>query len=194
VTGVREALWDLMQAWQARVVSETGRLPCQEYDPQWPSPCQLGPPDAQGRILWQPVIRDEPADFTGLENALEEPVHPSIKEFYGSFWSDPFDVWAPEGRLSLLQVWNDSDFDRLVANLLGHVLTLRRARRPLTLFFACTDEDDYFLSVDNRGGDVWLETPGAPPIRQLAPSLRAFLLCLRSAPEGGEAGREKGAS
>jgi SecY interacting protein Syd len=176
---VKQALAGLLQAWLDRVMERTGSLPRQDYDPQWPSPCQVGEPDAQGMILWRPVERDPPADFSGLERALEVPIHPDLQAWYGCFWCDTFEVRAEEGGVSLLQVWNQDDFDRLLGNLIGHALAKRRSRDPLTLFFACTDQDDYFLSLENHSGRVLLERPGAPPVKQVADGLTEFLQRLR---------------
>ncbi len=169
-----------MEAWLARVRADTGGLPRQEYDPAWPSPCQVGPPDADGMIQWRPVARDLSADFSGLARALEAPVHPDFQAYYGSYWCDSFEVQAPDGGLTLLQVWNQADFERLIGNLLGHALAKQKARQPLTLFFACADEDDLFLSLENHSGRILLERPGHKPLRELAPDLAAFLGRLRA--------------
>jgi SecY interacting protein Syd len=149
-------------------------LPRQPYDPQWPSPCQVGAP-RDGSIAWRPVPRDTPPDWSGLEAALEQALHPDLAAFYGSFWSDCIPVRAQEGGATLIQVWNERDFERLVGNLLGHALQKRRRRDPLTLFVACTDEGDLVLSVDNASGRVVLEQPGQPPQREVAESLAALL-------------------
>jgi len=179
VSSVKQALAGLLQAWLERVQERTGSLPRQQFDPDWPSPCQVGDPDAEGMILWRPVERDPPADFSGLERALEVAIHPDLQAWYGSFWCDTFEVRAEEGGVALLQVWNQKDFERLIGNLIGHALAKRRSRDPLTLFFACTDQDDYFLSLDNLSGQVLLERPGASAVKPVADSLVAFLQRLR---------------
>ena len=120
------------------------------------------------------------ADFSGLARALEAPVHPDFQVYYGSYWRRSFEVQAPDGRLTLLQVWNQADFERLIGNLLGHALAKQKAREPLSLFFACADEDDLFLSLENQSGRILLERPGRAPLRELAPDLAAFLGCLRA--------------
>jgi len=179
VSPVKQALAALLEAWLARVQERTGGLPRQEFDADWPSPCQVGEPDAEGMILWRPVEREPPGDFSGLERALEVAIHPDLQAWYGSFWCDTFEVRAEEGGLALLQVWNQNDFERLIGNLIGHALAKRRSRDPLTWFFACTDEDDYFLTLENHSGRVLLERPGVPPIKQVADSLTELLQRLR---------------
>jgi SecY interacting protein Syd len=124
-------------------------------------------------------------DFAGLERALELPVHPDIKAYFGSFWSGGLEASAADGHVSLIMLWNPADADRLIENLIGHALAKRRARAPFTVFFACTEPDsDLFLSVDNASGAVVLEAPGAKPIRTVAASLTDFLRDLEPAPPG----------
>lgn len=153
----------------------SGSLPSQIYDPEWLSDCQIGEPDPNGMIFWRPLARDSVADFAGLERALEIEIHPDIKKFYASHWGSPIDVQAAEGGLTLIQIWNDDDFDRLVENILGHAMAKQRIKAPLTIFFACTDEDEHMLSVENDSGRVVLEAPGSLPIREISPTLAAFL-------------------
>ena len=150
-------------------------LPTQLHDPDWPSPCQIGEPDAQGMIRWEPRARDTQADFSGLEHALELELHSDIKTFYGSYWSGNIELSAEEGGLTLIQIWNEDDFDRLAENILGHAMAKQRINAPLTVFIACTDEGELMLSVENETGRVVLEEPGSPPIREVSPSLAEFL-------------------
>ncbi len=153
----------------------SGSLPIQEHDPAWPSECQVGEPDADGMIRWRPRERDAAADVSGLERALDVQIHPDIKSFYGSYWGSAMELEAAEGGVSLIQIWNDDDFDRLAENIIGHAMVKQRIHAPLTIFIACTDEDELMLSVDNETGCVVLEEPGSPPIREVSPSLVEFL-------------------
>ena len=164
-----------------------------EYDSQWASACEVGEPyrtnDSEDveLVRWRPVSRYDPNlglpnDFAGLENALETPIHEDFKAYYSSFWSGTLECTAPEGHVSLLQLWNLSDVDRLVENMIGHVLGQRRARAPLTLFIACTEADsDLILSVENATGAVLLERPGRKPLRTAASSITELLERLQPA-------------
>jgi len=154
----------------------------QPFDPDWRSPCEVGEPfpgkDGQ-RIQWQPTPRDpltSSADFEPLERALEVPVHPDIKAYYGAFWSGNLEAQAPDGHVSLILLWSPDDVARLTENLIGHALAGRRARAGLSIFFACTEPDsDLFLALNNTTGTVHLEQPGRKPIREISPSLAEFL-------------------
>ncbi len=150
------------------------------FDPQWRSPCEIGEPFmSEGgveAVAWRPLRRSFADDFAGLERALEVQIHDDIKAYYGRFWSGGLEATAQEGHVSLIQLWNPADAQRLVENLIGHALAKRRARAPLTIFCACTEpESELFLSIDNTTGEVVLEAPGAKPLRTVAPSLTVFL-------------------
>jgi SecY interacting protein Syd len=157
------------------------------YDPEWRSPCEVGDPylDARGkrRVAWRPMRRSRADDFAGLERALEMPVHPAVKAYYGRYWSGGLEAEAPDGHVSLLLLWNNQDADRLVENLIGHALAKRRARTPFSIFFACTEPDsELFLSIENDSGRVMLDAPGRKPLRVVADSLAEFLSSLTPAP------------
>lgn len=177
---VQASLQRVLSRWIDAVYEHTGALPSIEHDAEWPSPCIVDSgPDAnangRGRVHWRPCPRDSPADFSGVERALEEPLHADIRSFYGSFYSDPLPMRAADGPLTLLQVWSDRDFDRLLENVIGHATHQRRVQAPPTVFIATTDEDDLNLCVCNASGKVVLERPGVAPLREIAPSLEVFL-------------------
>lgn len=172
---VEQALSDLLDRWVALYRSTHGTLPRQPFELEWPSPCQRGQPDRSGYIEWLPVRRTTAPDFTGLERALERDIHPDIKQFVGTFYAEVIAGKTSEGGVQLVQIWNDADFDRLIENTLGHALAKFRNQQDLTLFFATTDEDEYFLSIDNDSGAVLLESPGLAPIREVARDIATFL-------------------
>jgi len=156
--------------------------PPEPFDPEWRSPCERGEPfrsdSGETLIAWRPVRQTEngPALLTGLERALELTLHHDAKTYYGRWWSASLDAVAPDGPVSLIQLWNPDDAERLVENLIGHALAKRRQRAPFTVFFATTGPDsDYFLSLDNATGEVLLEQPGLRPLRTVAPDLATFL-------------------
>lgn len=159
------------------------------FDPAWRSPCELGEPlirDDGGQVVrWRPRRRagGDPGDFEGLEGALEFPIHPDVKRYYGRYWSAGLEAEAPDGHVSLIFLWNAEDVGRLTENLIGHALAKRRARSGFSVFFACTEPDsELFLSVDNDTGAVLLETPGHRPVRRVADDLASFIGALDPAP------------
>ncbi|MBR9885554.1 MAG: SecY-interacting protein [Oceanospirillales bacterium] len=170
----------LLDAFVNRYIEENqaqaGELPCHTFDPDWPSPCIITEAPQPGqRAHWRPV-RQQPASdmFERLSEALEITLHPDIKTWYTRYWSDPIAARHPEGELTLLFCWNEEDMERLRGNLLGHIMAKDKQRQPVTLFFACTDGDE-FMTLDNSNGSIWLERPGRKPIKQLASTLSEFL-------------------
>lgn len=144
------------------------------FEQDWLSPCQIGEPDESGYIRWQPVLREELVDFSDVERALEIELHPDIKLYFSHYWSNNIDAQTQRGHLQLLQAWNQEDFERLLQNIIGHVLMKRKLKQKITVFFAVTDEDDFILSVDNDSGKVMLEQVGLEAQEVLANSLSEF--------------------
>ena len=137
-----------------------------EHDPEWPSPCEVLPPDSDGMVRWRPVPMDPPPDFAEIQ------LHTDIREFYGSLWGG-----HPGGRhsgesVSVRAAWNAEE----LADIRQFVAAQVAAGEPV--FVANSDSDCYF-GVDNATGAVWLCEPGYPPLRQVAPSLAAFLTEVR---------------
>lgn len=163
----------------------------EHFDPDWRSPCEASQPqgsDAGQIVRWTPVKRFQPGqepvnDFVGLANALECEIHPSVVDYYGRYWAGGLEAKAEEGHVSLILLWNPADVDRLVENLIGHALVRIKRRKPLTLFFACTEPDsDLLLSVRNSDGTVVVENPHGKIVREVDASLADLLDRLTPAP------------
>jgi SecY interacting protein Syd len=154
------------------------------FNEDWPSLCYDRQANTGDTVTWRPARQLSSNDmFARITDALEEEVHQDVIDFYSRHWSDPLPAHCVEGDLSLIQVWNEEDLERLRSNLIGHALSKRQQKRPLTFFIACPEPDDsYFISVDNFSGEVLLEIPGKPPIRKLADNLTDFINSLTPRP------------
>jgi SecY interacting protein Syd len=171
-----QALDRYMDRALAYQLEHAGRLPLLPYDARWDSECYANPAADGEPTPWRPVRQIDTSDlFDRIGQALEQRIHPDIVTFYSRYWSDPLPARHLSNKLSLLQLWNLEDGERLRSNLLGHALMKSRKKQPLTLFFACTEPEDMFISLNNSDGTVWLEAPGKKPLRQIANSLAAFL-------------------
>ena len=150
------------------------RLLSSPFDPEWRSECEVY--QSSDKTFWRPIVQSPRVDFSGLANAIEAPIHPDIVSYYGSYWSGTLEADSREGRVSLIQLWNPDDFERLITNLVGHALNKIRAKHPYTVFFATTEPDsELFLSIDNTSGVVMLEEPGKSPIREVESDIGTFL-------------------
>src|SRR5262245_4554075 len=133
-----------------------------EYDPEWQSPCVVLPPDGDNMVSWRPVPMESPPDFASI------PLRSEVRELYTSFWGRSVGG-RHSGEAVLLRVaWNADELQRIGQSVSAQVA----AGEPV--FVASTDSDWYF-AVDNATGKVFLCEPGRPPIREVAPSLAAFL-------------------
>lgn len=184
-----ENLVEILQRFSSQYISQYqqnhGHLPMIEQDNDWPSPCENGGVShsalSHGQTFWQPVNieQKEKIHFDNVESALELSLHPDIKTYFTTLYSESLDARCEEGELSLLFAWNENDFQRLQENLIGHVLMKQRLKQKETLFFAVTDEEDMIVSIDNESGTVWVERVGCEPHKKLAESLAQFISKLR---------------
>jgi|TARA_B110000977_G_C11090460_1_gene496634 SecY interacting protein Syd len=157
--------------------AESGLL-SSPFHADWRSPSELH--QALDLTYWKPIRQQAAVSFEGLSHALELEIHPDIVAYYTSYWSGTLEADSAEGRVSLIQLWNLEDFDRLIANLVGHAMAKQKSREAFTVFIANTDPDtEIFLSIDNSSGAVLLEEPGKPPLRQVETDIHTFLRRLK---------------
>lgn len=151
------------------------------FDEQWLSPCWLNEAEHAQLTQWKPVKQHQASSvFRRIEQALNLNIHPDVCSYYLSYWSEHMPARANQGDLTLLQVWNPEDLERLRGNLIGHALDKIRRKHPLTFFLATTHSDsDLIISLHNETGQVWLEAPGKKPHEKLADSLADFLSTLQ---------------
>ena len=84
---VKVALANILFLFHARMQAHGQN--CVEFDPEWRSPCEVGEPNEEGMVRWQPVEMQSPGNFDDVEAAIGVALHPDIKEFYSSYWSAP---------------------------------------------------------------------------------------------------------
>ncbi len=185
MTSTNKNLSQLLQQFANKYIEtyqgEHGHLPKIESDEQWISACEQEKLNEQ-EVYWQPVqIKDieqntnAPLTFTNVESALELTLHPDIKTYFTTMYSESLDAKCDEGQLSLLFAWNYDDFQRLQENIIGHILMKQKLKQPETVFFAVTDEEDIIISFDNASGEVWAERVGCKAHKKLSNSLAEFI-------------------
>ncbi|WP_017444877.1 SecY-interacting protein [Gayadomonas joobiniege] len=140
-----------------------------DIDPDWLSPCLID----LDKGTWQPVWRD--ADLSNIETALALTLNDTVKQFYTSCYAPSLDASFKEHQLTLLQVWNDEDFEILQENIIGHLMMKKRLKQTATIFIASTSDDNFLISVKNTSGEVVLEPVGKEPVVVLADSLPEFI-------------------
>ena len=174
-----EALEQLMGRWLAHFEQSGQGWPTLEYDKAWTSDCQLKDSLNDGFIGWSPVKNEQPGDFSNIEQALECELHQDVKDYYTGYWSADLEVEHEKGPMSLLQIFNQEDFDILQQNIIGYVMMKRLLKQRVTIFFAVTDQDDQMISLLNDSGEIWLEYVGQEPHLKLADTMAEFLSLLK---------------
>ena len=158
-----------------------GGLPHRPWDPEWPSPCELGEP-WNGEVYWQPVQRDVPGSMANVATGLDMELHPDLSAYFGHWYAGPLAFSFKGLRIEPVLPWNQIDFERLQENLIGHALMQRRLRLTPTFFLAATRLDSHLISLDNQSGAVLFERVGRAENRKLAPDLATFLSRLEPLP------------
>ncbi len=160
------------------------------FDAAWPSVCYNSSDTTDSgsafndgdACYWSPVKQHQnPTQqdmFQRLGDALGLDIHPDLAAFYSRYWSQHLTATTSDGKLELIQVWNQDDMERLRSNLLGQAMDKRKRKQPLSFFFAVTSPEDGMLCVNNDSGEVWFELPGKKPVRKIADSLPLFLQSL----------------
>ncbi|GHF95414.1 SecY-interacting protein [Thalassotalea marina] len=174
---LHDALINFSQSYLEQYRDKLGHFPVVEADEQWASPCELSKFN-DDLVHWQPIKITEQLSFNNVENALEIKLHPSIKAYFSTIYSESIPATCEHGHLQLLFAWSKDDFDRLQQNLIGHILMKQKLKQDVTLFFAVTDQDDHVVTLDNATGEVWVEKVGRKPHKKLANTLEEFILQL----------------
>ncbi len=163
------ALWDFstlyVQSWQQAHNS----LPIAEGYENLPSPCcvfkgalssEQKDHSYEAKVRWQPIKREQFADFSNVEQGIGLTLHSDIKTFYASQFAADMPVLFQGEHLVLIQVWSDEDLTRLQENILGHLVMQKRLKNEPSVFIASTKDERELISICNTSGKVIKEKIG----------------------------------
>ncbi|ART79641.1 SecY-interacting protein Syd [Oceanisphaera avium] len=149
-------------------------IPLIAYDAEDPSPATLLPA-LNGQVGWQAWRKPQASSFLNVGEALELAVHEDVSAFFGHYFAGNIDGCFKGLFFTLLQPWNEQDFDRLQQNQIGHQLMMEKLKLPASWFLASCRDEQKLITLDNASGAVQLERLGKGSVGILAPSLAAFL-------------------
>lgn len=166
-----------LSKYQQAYVDQLGEQP-RYYAQEQESDCVVGEMDSDGAVFWQGIVRENPGQFDNVESALELTLCPEINTFYGRHFSAPLFFDSQWGSGELIQVWNQTDFEYLQQNIIGHLMMKKKLKQEPTWFIGVLDDEDKMLTVNNSDGSVWVEIPGELQSTKLAESLDEFISLL----------------
>lgn len=174
LNGPNEALDDFLERYVEAYRQENTK-PQTEYIDGWNVSVYRGEV-RYGMIEWLPLKRQTTLDFSGIEHGLNRELHSGIKAFYQRYYAADLHVTCAGKPYTLSQILSEEDEERLLRNVIGHVLMKDRLKQPATVFIGTSDEeDDLIISLDNQTGEVGLEYVGQPQHATLAKTLTEFL-------------------
>ncbi|MBL4913450.1 SecY-interacting protein [Shewanella schlegeliana] len=163
-----------LSKYQQAYVEQLGEQP-RYYAQEQESDCVVGEMDSDGAVFWQAVVRQEAGQFDNVETALELTLSAEINAFYGRHFSAPLFFDSKWGSGELIQVWNQTDFEYLQQNIIGHLMMKKKLKQEPTWFIGVLDDEDKMLTVNNADGSVWVEIPGETQSTKLTESLDEFI-------------------
>lgn len=173
------ALDIFLNDYQQAYLNKLGEPP-RYYAQQQTSDCIIGDVDIETEeaLQWKCIERPEVGTFSNVEHALELSLHNDINEFYGKYFAAPLLFDSLWGTGELLQVWNQTDFELLQQNVIGHLMMKKKLKQAPTWFIGVFDDEDKMLTVNNADGSVWVEIAGQAQSIKLADNLNDFIKAL----------------
>ena len=156
-------------SWQ----QQTGHLPVSIGLADIDSPCVQQ--RAEHGVYWLPQPFTLPAHLGAVERGVEIALQPSVVAWYTAQFAADMAVSFRGQPITLLQVWNEDDFQRVQENLIGHLVMKRRLKQMPTLFIGATDHDTEIISICNLSGEVIREALGSKKRDILSENLAEFL-------------------
>lgn len=146
-----------------------------------------GEPDEDGYVRWVPAAKVDPTDLSELERRAGSVIHPSIKDYFNTFWFMAMGGRFADARVTLDPVVPGRDLADLEQRLFGadygpykvsgYLATHGGVLRHIPI--GLHHPDDLLLVVDNATGEVLVEDHERGTFTPLAPGLAELIAGLR---------------
>ena len=158
---------NLLRAWKTRRNS----LPKFSFNPTIDPRLYMGNPDREGYVFWRPLKKAVPHDLSLLENELNLKLHPSIQEYFNSYWFCSLGGKYNGTSLQLTPVLPAKELDQFLMEVSGY----KRAHLGALDYTPIGVGSFQLLVISNVDGTVSLEDFESHSFKPLAPSLEELI-------------------
>lgn len=152
---------DAIDDFFARYFAATGGRALAEHDPDEPTPCALGAPDAEGMIHWRPVRQAPAHSVEAVSRALRAPLHPDAVAWLTRWWALPIEARWGDDHVCVNTAASRAGSARQAARVVEHITACQRWRYELSIPVAVGVNGGFF-ALRNGSGEVIFEDHGRP--------------------------------
>ena len=168
---MKEAMKDLFDRLLGSWEKSGLGLPRAPWDPDVEPFIWQSEPDENEWAAWRPVEKTVHHDLAAVAPDLE-PLHPSVQEYFNSWWFCALDGRLGEHGLSLTRVLPGFELESFLRDARGY----RGAHGgQLNHVPIGMESNGWLVVVDNHSGEVLLEDFERGELKPLAPSLAELL-------------------
>ena len=173
---IKIAMKKYFEALETLSKDKTGDLPYFPYDPTLPPIIYVGSPTKEEWIRWRAIEKNTVTDLSGLEAQLQVKFHPSIFEYFNSYWFVLLNVTIAGTKCMLLPVLPSREIDQFATLQYQYSQYCALLNRPMEYTPIGSEvESSNAIIVNNMTGKVFLEDIEAQTYRLVSESLASFI-------------------
>ena len=173
---IKIAMKKYFEALETLYKDKTGDLPYFPYDPTLPPIIYVGSPTKEEWIRWRAVEKNTVTDLSGLEAQLQVKFHPSIFDYFNSYWFAFLNGTVAESECTLLPVLPGEEISKFAILQSQYSQYCALLNRPMEYTPIGSEvESGNAIVVNNMNGKVFLEDIEAQTYRLVSKSLASFI-------------------
>lgn len=133
--------------------------------------------DEDDYVSWKPKIKEKHEDFEAIETYIDVRLHPSIKEYFQSFWFLNLQGFYHSKFISLEPVEPDKDMHNFFVNQKNYEASKGKTLKNIQIGFL--SPENMALMVHNETGEILQEDFETGETIIIAKSLEALIRDLR---------------
>lgn len=136
----------------------------------------IGEVDEEEYILWRPIEKKEIYDFNSLEEKLGTRIHPSIIEYFNSYWFADFDGFIKDSYIKLESVLPKAGMESYGNLLFGYKNNHNNKLENIPIGI---EGNGLIVVIDNQNGSVKLEDYERNSFEVISDSIEKLIKALR---------------